>query len=124
VFCVLLCTLSLFLRLMCLFGNPGSSRIGRCPVGLNLRFLDPRPIPACQTWIRAGPQDRVEFPFCKAGQEIFTAQAMVLPASFHALHKLSTENFSDQSQHLQHQMITFGFFQTMKFNYGNSFSSK
>jgi hypothetical protein len=43
---------------------------------------------------------------------------------FHALHKLSTENFSDQSQHLQHQMITFGFFQTMKFNYGNSFSSK
>lgn len=41
-----------------------------------------------------------------------------------ALHKLSLENFSDPSQQIQYQVISFGLFQTMKFNYGNSFSSK
>ena len=43
---------------------------------------------------------------------------------FQALHKLSHENFSDSSQQIQYQVISFGLFQTMKFNYGNSFSSK
>ena len=43
---------------------------------------------------------------------------------FQALHKLSIDNFSDLSQQIQYQVISFGLFQTMKFNYGNSFSSK
>ena len=43
---------------------------------------------------------------------------------FQAFQKLSIENFSDASQQIQHQIISFGLFQTMKFNYGNSFSSK
>ena len=43
---------------------------------------------------------------------------------FQALQKLSIENFSDASQQIQHQIISFGLFQTMKFNHRNSFSSK
>jgi hypothetical protein len=43
---------------------------------------------------------------------------------FQALHKLSTDNFTDFPSQVQYQMISFGLFNTIKYNFGSAALNK